>query len=330
MPAPAGSSQRARAYWTTAPGHGEIRSIELRSPGRGEALVATLASGISRGTELLVHRGGVPAGVAEVMRAPYQQGKLPGPVAYGYLSVGEVQDGPAELLGRRVFCLHPHQDRYVVPIAALTPVPDEVPTQRAVLAGIVETAVNALWDSGPLFGDRVAVVGVGTLGASVAGLLRRFPLERLQVVDPDPQRRAVAQALGVELVAPADAAGGCDLVLHCSATAAGLETSLRLLGFEGEVTELSWYGDQAPRVPLGESFHARRLSIRASQVSSVSPTRRARRAAGDRLELALRALADPAFDALLGCRTSFEELPTTMRRLAAGELGGGCPVVTYP
>src|SRR5690348_10727078 len=115
---------RATAYWTTAPGHGELRSHELTPPAPGEALVRALHSGISRGTELLVHRGGVPPAVAEAMRAPFQEGALPGPVKYGYLSVGVVEEGPAELAGRTVFCLYPHQDRYVVPVTALTPVPD--------------------------------------------------------------------------------------------------------------------------------------------------------------------------------------------------------------
>jgi Zn-dependent alcohol dehydrogenase len=180
----------ATAYWTTSPGHGELRTYELAPPGEGEALVRTLHSGVSRGTELLVHRGGVPPDVAERMRAPFQEGDLPGPVKYGYLSVGVVEQGPAELDGRTVFCLYPHQDRYVVPAGALTPVPDGVPARRAVLAGTVETAVNAVWDAAPRLGDRVAVVGAGMVGVAVAALLRTFPLGRLQLVGVDVRRAA--------------------------------------------------------------------------------------------------------------------------------------------
>ena len=120
------------------------------------------------------------------MRAPFQDGDLPGPVKYGYLSVGIVERGPQELVGRDVFCLFPHQDRYVVPAAALTPLPLGVPARRATLAGAVETAVNALWDAAPRLGDRVAVVGAGMIGCAVAALLRDFPLQRLQLVDVDP------------------------------------------------------------------------------------------------------------------------------------------------
>ena len=329
LPAAAGPALRARAYWTIAPGQGALREHVLDQPGPGEALVRALHSGISRGTELLVHRGGVPPTVAERMRAPFQEGVPPGPVKYGYLSVGVVEAGPADLLGRTVFCLYPHQDRYVVPVDALALVPDGVPADRAVLAGTVETAVNAVWDAAPRLGDRVAVVGAGMVGAAVAALLRQFPLDRLQLVDIDERRRPVAERLGVPFVTPADAAGNCDVVVHCSATAAGLSRGLELLGEEAELVELSWYGDQRVLVDLGADFHARRLTVRASQVGAVAAARRARRSRADRLALALRLLADPVFDGLISGRGPFTELPQTMQRLATGELGGLCHIVDY-
>jgi threonine dehydrogenase-like Zn-dependent dehydrogenase len=263
------------------------------------------------------------------MRAPFQEGDFPGPVKYGYLSVGVVEQGPEDLMGRRVFSLHPHQDRYVLPASAVTPVPDDVPSGRAVLAGSVETAVNALWEAAPRFGDRVAVVGAGMIGACTAALLARFPLARLQLVDPQPSRGGLAARLGVEHVLPEDAAGECDVVLHASSTAAGLARGLELLGDEGELIELSWYGDEDPAVPLGADFHARRLQLRASQVGVVAPARRARRTTADRLATALDALRDPRFDALLSGSSSFEELPATMARLAAGAPDVLCHVVHY-
>lgn len=317
------------AYWTTGPRRGELRTEPEREPAPGEARVRTLYSGVSRGTETLVHTGGVPAEVADLMRAPFQAGDLPGPVKYGYLSVGVVEAGPVELEGRRVFCLYPHQDRYVVPATALTPVPDDVPSPRAVLTGAVETAVNALWDAAPRLGDRVTVVGAGMIGASVAALLRTFPLERLQLVDVDPARADLARALGVELVTPDAAAQDCDIVIHCSGSESGLARGLELLGDEGELVELSWYGTRTPRVPLGGPFHARRLSLRASQVGVVAAARRARRTTTDRLSLAVRLLADPAFDALLSGPSPFADLPAAVERLAAGD-EGLCHVIAYP
>ena len=320
----------AEAYWTVGPGLGRIQEAPVDPPGTGEVLVRTLASAISRGTETLVHRHAVPDAVRALMRAPFQEGDLPGPVKYGYLAVGVVEAGPEELVGRRVFCLHPHQTRFVVPATAVVPVPDDVPTERALLAGAVETAVNALWDAAPRLGDRVAVVGLGMIGASVATLLTGFPLGRLQVVDVDPRRADLAATLGLDLVTPEEAAGDCDIVLHCSASEAGLATALRLAGDEAEVVELSWYGTDAPRAPLGEAFHARRLTLRASQVGAVSAARRARRTTTDRLGVALDALRDPRFDALLTGTSDFAELPEVMTDIASGRLPAMCHVIRYP
>lgn len=319
----------AHAFWLSAPGAGEIRPATLPDPGPEDVVVRTLFSGVSRGTETLVFRGGVPPSQATIMRAPFQEGEFPAPVRYGYLNVGEVEHGPAALLGRTVFCLYPHQTRYVVPAAAVTVVPDDVPPERAVLAGTVETALNALWDAGPLIGDRIAVVGGGMVGASVAALLGRFPGARVELVDVEPGRAALAAALGVGFALPEQAAGECDLVVHASATEAGLARALELLGDEGEVIELSWYGDRPVRIPLGEAFHSRRLTVRASQVGAVAGARRTRRTYADRMALALSLLADPVFDALITEECRFTELPQVLPRLAAGEPAALCVRVRY-
>jgi threonine dehydrogenase-like Zn-dependent dehydrogenase len=318
-----------RAFWIRSPGEGEIRSSTLPAPGADEVLVRTRYSGISRGTETLVFQGRVPEGQYAAMRAPFQEGDFPGPVKYGYLNVGVVEEGAASLVGRTVFCLHPHQTAYVVPANAVVPVPDDVPPARAVLAGTVETAVNALWDAAPLVGDRIAVVGAGMVGCCVAALLARFPGARVQLVDADPSRASVAAALGVAFAVPADAETGRDLVVHASATSDGLQRSLDLLGPEGMVLELSWYGDRPVTLSLGGSFHSGRLAIRSSQVGMVSPARRASRSYADRLGLALELLRDPAFDALITGRSRFPELPEVLGELAAGSLPALCHLITY-
>jgi threonine dehydrogenase-like Zn-dependent dehydrogenase len=318
----------ARAFWIDSPGRGAIRDVTLPAPGEDEVLVRTLFSGVSRGTETLVFRGGVPVSQHTAMRAPFQEGDFPGPVKYGYLNVGVVEEGPEELTGRTVFCLYPHQTRYVVPATAVTPVPDTVPAERAVLAGTVETAVNALWDAAPLVGDRIAVVGGGMVGCSVAALLARFPGVRVQLVDADPSRAKIAEALGVGFATPQEADGDRDLVVHASATEQGLARSLELLTAEGTVLELSWYGDRQVSLPLGEAFHSRRLVIRSSQVGTVSPAR-ANRTYADRLAVALDLLADPALDALITGESAFEDLPEVLPRLVSGEVPALCHRVRY-
>lgn len=319
----------ARAFWLRAPGIGEIRPVEVRDARPGEVLVRTTRSAVSRGTETLVFRGGVPTDQHGAMRAPFQDGDFPGPVKYGYLNVGVVLQGPPELLGRTVFCLHPHQTTYVVPANAVVPVPERMPLDRAVLAGTVETAVNAMWDAAPLVGDRVTVVGGGMVGLSVARLLVGVPGTEVTVVDVDGERSSVAHALGAGFAMPPDAEGGRDLVVHASASAAGLQLSLDLLAPEGTVLDLSWYGDTEVTLRLGGAFHSRRLAIRASQVGTVSPARRGRRSTTDRLQLALELLRDPAFDALISGRSAFEDLPHVMGGLADGSLPGLCHTITY-
>ncbi|GIJ76328.1 Threonine dehydrogenase [Micromonospora phaseoli] len=322
-------TRTAHAFWLRAPGEGEIRPVTLTEPGADEVLVRSRYSGVSRGTETLVFAGAVPASQYATMRAPFQEGDFPAPVKYGYLSVGEVEQGPAHLRGRTVFCLHPHQSAYVVPADAVTVVPDAVPAARAVLAGTVETAVNALWDAAPLIGDRVSVVGGGMVGCAVAALLARFPGVRVELVDTDPTRAEVAAALGVDFATGETATGGRDLVVHASATAAGLQRGLDLLAPEGTLLELSWYGDRPVQLALGGAFHSGRLTIRSSQVGMVAPARRGSRSYADRMALALDLLTDPAFDALLTGRSPFAELPDVLARLSGGTLPALCHLITY-
>ncbi|MCO1594754.1 NAD(P)-binding protein [Micromonospora sp. RHAY321] len=321
--------REAYACWVREPGSAEIRPVTLPAPGPDEVLVRARYSGVSRGTETLVFAGRVPPDQYAAMRAPFQEGDFPGPVKYGYLSVGVVEQGPPALLGRTVFCLHPHQNAYVVPATAVVPVPDGVPPARAVLAGTVETAVNALWDAAPLVGDRVSVVGAGMVGCCVAALLARFPGVDVELIDTDARRAGVAGALGVAFARPADASGDRDLVVHASATAAGLQRSLDLLAPEGTVVELSWYGDRPVQVSLGGAFHSGRLTVRSSQVGMVAPARRGRRSYTERLALALDLLDDPAFDALITGASRFAELPDVLARLSTGDLPALCHLITY-
>jgi 2-desacetyl-2-hydroxyethyl bacteriochlorophyllide A dehydrogenase len=319
----------ARAFWIVAPGKGELRRAPLTPPRHGDVLVRAVCSGISRGTESLVFAGRVPPSQYRAMRCPFQEGDFPAPVKYGYASVGAVEAGAAEWVGRRVFCLHPHQERYVVPADAVVAIPDGVPDARAVLAANMETAVNGLWDAAPRLGDRIAVVGAGVVGALMAALAARLPGAAVELVDVDTARAPLAAALGCRFALPEQASGDADLVIHASGSAAGLATALRLAGFEADVVEMSWYGDADVAAPLGEAFHAKRLVLRSSQVGAVATAQRARWTHQRRLALALDLLADPAFDRLISGESRFDELPLLMARLARAPAGALCEVVRY-
>ncbi len=307
----------AKAFWITGAGKGELRAETLREPGAGEARVRTLYSAVSRGTECLVLRGDVPESEAQNMRAPFQEGDFPWPVKYGYSAVGIVEEGPESLRGQNVFCLHPHQTRFVVPETALTTLPRDLPPSRAVLAANMETAVNALWDAAPLAGERIAVIGAGVVGTLVAALAARVPGVALQLIDTDSTKAAIANAFGLTFATPDVAAGDVDLVIHASGNPLGLETALALAGFEGRIVELSWYGTKRANIALGAAFHSRRLRLISSQVGHIGGAMRGRRSHAERMRLALELLRDPVFDALITGEDDFSALPLVLPRIAA-------------
>jgi 2-desacetyl-2-hydroxyethyl bacteriochlorophyllide A dehydrogenase len=313
----------------TGPGCGEIRSEELATPSESDVVVHTLYSGISRGTEALVFGGHVPRSEWGRMRAPFQAGDFPAPVKYGYASVGRVVSGPDELTGRTVFVLHPHQTRFIVPAAAAHVVPDGIPPARAVLAANLETALNGVWDARPHVGDRISVVGAGAVGCLVAWLASRIAGCDVELVDINPRRATVAGALGVRFAEPAEAAGEADLVIHASGAPAGLDLALRLAAVEAAIVELSWFGDQTVPLSLGGAFHARRLTIRSSQVGRVAPSQRPRWDARRRMQLALTLLGDPVLDALITGESEFETLPDVMADLARSPGDALCHRIRY-
>ncbi len=306
----------AYSYWLAEPGRGELRREVLHPPAADEVIVQTLFSGVSRGTESLVFGGGVPPSEYARMRAPFQAGQFPAPVKYGYASVGRVVGGDPALRDALVFCLFPHQSRYVVPTVAAHRLPQELPPARAVLAANMETALNGLWDAQLLPGDRVSVVGGGCVGLLVAYLASRLPGCDVQLVDRNPAREGLARHLGVDFSLPASARGDADAVFHASGTPQGLQCALGLAGYEACVNELSWYGEREVTISLGGAFHSQRLQLRASQVGAVAPAQRPRWSHARRLQLALRLLCDARLDALINSEGRFEDLPGQMPGLA--------------
>jgi threonine dehydrogenase-like Zn-dependent dehydrogenase len=321
--------EAARALWYVTRGRAELRTTALPPLGPLDARVRTSWSALSRGTERLVYHGRISMTESERMRAPMQEGDFPYPVKYGYCAVGVVEEGPRELHGRTVFALHPHQDRFVAPVAMLAPVPQDVPARRAVLAANMETALNGLWDAGAGPGDRIVVVGAGVVGLLTGYLAARLPGAEVTMVDIDLSRRAIAQDLGCRFSKPLDAPGEADVVFHTSASEAGLACALSCTGNEASLVEMSWYGDAQVSLPLGGDFHARRVKLISSQVGQVAPSRRPRWTHRRRLETALSLLADERLDALVTGEVAFSELPGELARLMAPAAPGLATVVRY-
>jgi len=319
----------AEALVYAAPGEARIETVDLPPMTDGMAEVRSLFGTLSRGTERLVLEGRVPESERARMRAPFQVGEFPFPVRYGYATVGIVEAGPEALLGRHVFALHPHQTRFRLPAEALVPLPAGVPPERAVLAANAETALNAIWDAELAPGARVLVVGAGLLGCLIAGLLSGKDHVEVDVADIAPRRAETLSEFNVTVLSPTQVGDGYVVAFHSSATPAGLATALDALAFEGEVIELSWFGDAAVPVPLGGAFHARRLTIRSSQVGAVARPRRASTSHRDRLAAALEALDDPRFDALVTAEIPFAGLPARIPGLLAPGAEGIATRIRY-
>jgi threonine dehydrogenase-like Zn-dependent dehydrogenase len=322
-------TENARAFWIAAPGRGEIRTEPLPAASPADVVVRALYSGISRGTEALVFQGRVPPTEFARMRAPFQAGEFPAPVKYGYASVGEIERGPDGLAGRRAFVLFPHQTRYVVPAGAVHILPASVPPARAVLAANLETAINGVWDAGVKPGDRVAVIGGGTVGCLAAWLAAKIPGCEVQLVDVNPRRAEIARTLGVAFSGPMVAGEDMDAVIHASGSADGLALAILVAGFEATIVELSWYGDRNVSVALGGSFHARRLTLKSSQVGHVAGSQRARWDGRRRMALALELLAHDELDALITGESAFDDLPSAMAALAAAPGDTICHRIRY-
>lgn len=297
--------------------------------GPDDCLLATLWSGVSRGTERLVCEGRVPCSEHERMRAPFQEGGFPFPVKYGYCAVGRVEAGPQDMLGRIAFCLHPHQDRFVAPRDRLVLLPDTLPARRAILAANMETALNAHWDAGSGPADKIVIVGGGVLGLLVAWLAARLPGADVTLVDVEPSRATLAAGLGFGFALPDAAPHDADLVFHASATASGLATAIATAGTEARIVELSWYGEGAVPAALGGAFHARRLQLISSQVGLVSASRRARWDHARRARAAMTLLADDRLDALITDEIAFRELPQRLPGLLAPGAAGLTAAICY-
>jgi 2-desacetyl-2-hydroxyethyl bacteriochlorophyllide A dehydrogenase len=319
----------ARALWYVAPGKAELRPATIGEPGANGLLIRTLYSGLSRGTERLIFEGKVPEVEWSRMKAPAQEGEFPFPVKYGYSTVGLVEEGPAELKGRHVFALYPHQDRFIVQAERAYVIPDNIPPRRATLAANMETALNILWDGSAQPADDIVVVGGGIVGMLVASLASRLPGAKVTLVDIEPSRETIANKLGVRFALPDQAPGDADLVIHSTASAGGLSLALKLAGIEGTIVEASWFGTGMVNVPLGDAFHSRRLRLISSQVGNICASRAKRWTTRRRLEAAIRLLADERLDALIGEEVPFAELPQQLPRLLSPKAPGLGALVRY-
>ena len=327
-------TETSRALVYEAPYSASIRNVETEisiedDGAKAKLCIQCLYSGLSRGTERLVFEGRLPESEWERMKAPFQYGDFPFPVRYGYASVGKVEFGPDALIGRTVFVLHPHQTRFVIPADMAIPVPDTIPPRRAILSANMETALNALWDSGAEAGQTVTVIGAGLIGILIAYLATRLKSAHVTLIDINPQRADIAERLGIKFRLPGEAETGQQTVFHTSASQAGLRLALEIAAFEARIVEVSWFGDKEIALPLGGAFHSQRLRIISSQVGHVAAPMRAQISHKERLARAVALLDDAAIDSLITEEVAFDDLPSALPRLLAANAPGIATAIRY-
>ena len=309
---------QARALYFVAPRRTEIRELPLVR-GDGELLVRSRLQGISAGTEMLFYRGDFPDGI---------EGDLPGlpdrlsyPLAYGYSNVGVDEND------RRVFAFMPHQDFFCAREEDLIPLPDAITDEDAIFLPNMETALGIVQDLNPVFGESVAIIGLGVIGLLVAELLARTRPNLLILADVKEGRRAAAEKLGAVFVNPASESfsdrareltegRGIDRAVNVSASGEALGALIEAMGMEGVLIEASWYGAKRVELALGRAFHRRRLDLRSSQVSRIGASLGARWDKKRRMALALRMLAEIRPGRLISHVFPFRRAPEAYELLA--------------
>ncbi|MEP1443670.1 MAG: zinc-binding alcohol dehydrogenase [Hyphomicrobiales bacterium] len=324
---------QTRALFYEKAGLGTLKTVKLPALAANEILVDSLYSGISRGTESIVFNGKIPKSEWQAMRCPHQNGDFSFPIAYGYAVVGKViaiGSGITKLFaGETVFVLHPHQENIIIAEDMARPIPENVPANRAVLSANMETALNAVWDANLEAHHKVSVVGGGVVGLLTAYVAAQDSSTPVTLIDINPNKQKIAEKLGLNFALPKNAKDGQDVVFHTSANGAGLQTAINLLAFEGQVIEMSWYGDKPVQLSLGGPFHSKRLKIVSSQVGHIAPPKRATHGYAERMAEAMQLLVDPALDHLLEEAITFNALPDALPDIFSSDSETLCQLIKY-
>jgi 2-desacetyl-2-hydroxyethyl bacteriochlorophyllide A dehydrogenase len=319
----------AVSVWFTLPRTVELRASTVRPPGPGEVRIATLFSGISHGSEMMVYRGEVPTELSLDSSLPTLQGNFSFPVKYGYASVGRVVDvgkGISELAdGDLVFAFNPHETYYTVPATVVIKLPPELDPRIGVFAANVETAVNVLLDAAPRLGERLVVIGQGVVGLLITQLARRAGASLIVTSDLYEKRRRLSRSAGADVVL--DPSGedlservcaltggtGADVVIEASGQPRALDNALKVAAQEGRVVVVSWYGTKRADLALGSDFHRKRLTLKSSQVSNLDPSLTPRWTILRRRQLAVKYLSELFLNELISDVLPLDQAPEAYR-----------------
>ncbi|MEC9205932.1 MAG: zinc-binding alcohol dehydrogenase [Pseudomonadota bacterium] len=319
----------AKSFWVKKKNFGFIKEHSIDKPKASEALIKTIYSGISFGTERIVFTGSVPKNQTKVMKCPHQEGEFGSNVKYGYLNVGKVIKGSQKFKGKFVFTLFPHQNFFVLKEDDLVLIPKSVPKKRCLLIANMETALNAIWDTSPTSGDTAIVVGAGIVGFMVAYLLKSTKGIDVTIIDKDKTKNKYAKHFDINFSNKIKKSSKVDFIYECSGNPNILNQLSTSLKEEGILCILSWYGNQVSKMNFGENFFSKRLKIVFSQVSKIPKHRMKDWNNKSRRELAMKMLGDQKLDKLIERKEiKFEDLPKFFDKNRVGK-NYMCNVVKY-
>jgi 2-desacetyl-2-hydroxyethyl bacteriochlorophyllide A dehydrogenase len=295
---------KAKTLFFTDKKQTEIRETNLPDLREDEALVETLYSAISAGTEMLVYRGQFPhlADTHDDLSSDLNY-----PLAYGYACVGKVKETGKQVntswQNKLVFAFQSHTSHFITKTESLFPIPYSIKPEIACFFPNMETAVNLVQDGAPILGERVLVLGQGVVGLLTASLLSEFPLESLVTVENFELRRNALNVEGqkskVESLSPSDLRpfdktqgmpSTFDLVFELSGSPSALNDAIASTTFSGRIVIGSWYGQKHAEIDLGGTFHRSRIKLISSQVSTISPELSGRWNKSRRFDTAWKAL----------------------------------------
>ena len=317
----------AQSFWVNKKRGSIKKELLNQSLGNDELLVKAYYSGISYGTEKIVHDSQVPANQYEFMRAPHQVGEFNKEVKYGYLSVGKVVVGPKSMMNKMVYTMFPHQSMYILKSSLATLIPSHIPYKRALLTANMETAINAMWDSQPSIGDNTYVIGAGIVGILMAYVLSSTFGIKVTVIDNNASKKKLCKFFNIDFENNINCIKDPDIIFECSGNASVLSDLINNSTLETKICILSWYGKQQSKIKMGENCFSRRLEIIFSQVGNITPIQSKKWDNLSRRALALKLLDNKKLDSLIDKQEiKLKELPNFFKK---GNTNGLCKVVKY-
>ena len=325
-------TRTARTATLVAPRELEVLDQPVPAVGDGEVLLDTLYSGISAGTEMNVYRGSAALwrtrrDAENGLFEPTDEPEWTYPMAYGYAAVSRIAEVGANVttvaVGDLVYTYTPHSSAAVVPAATVVVLPTLLDPRIGVLNANLNTAYNGILDAHPNFGDVVVVSGLGVIGLIQVQILHRLGV-RVIGIDGVPERRALAERFGAEItLEPGSHVArevrkltnnrGADIVIEVSGASAALNEAIRIVGYNGAVIAMSWYGGTFENLSLIGEFHHNRPRIISSQVGGLSPTLGSLWSLERRQEVVLQLMQQLDLEPLLTHERSIEDAAEAYR-----------------